>query len=56
VDAVIGDAGAAAELEPLAAGYELVLAIAGPVLMRYPTVVDALARRLKPCPRAQAGP
>ena len=39
-------AGAAARLEPLAAGYVLVLAIAGPVLMRYPTFVDMLVRRL----------
>jgi hypothetical protein len=39
-------AGAAAGLEALAAGYVLVLAIAGPVLMRYPALVDTLARRL----------
>jgi CPA2 family monovalent cation:H+ antiporter-2 len=39
-------AGAAAGLEALAAGYVLVLAIAGPVLMRYPAFVDTLARRL----------
>jgi monovalent cation:H+ antiporter-2, CPA2 family len=39
-------AGAATGLEALAAGYVLVLAIAGPVLMRYPAFVDMLARRL----------
>jgi CPA2 family monovalent cation:H+ antiporter-2 len=39
-------AGATAELEPLAAGYVLVLAIVGPVLMRFPEPVDAIARRL----------
>ena len=39
-------AGAAPELAPLAAGYVLILAIAGPVLMRYPGAVDRLARRL----------
>ena len=37
---------AASELAPLAAGYVLMLAIAGPVLMRYPACVDTLARRL----------
>ena len=33
-------AGAATDLGPLAAGYVLVLAIAGPVLMRSPAVVE----------------
>jgi CPA2 family monovalent cation:H+ antiporter-2 len=37
---------AAPDLRPLAAGYVLVLAVVGPVLMRYPGVVDALVRRL----------
>src|SRR3954452_921522 len=39
-------AGAAIGLEALAAGYVRVLAIAGPVLMRYPAFVDTLARRV----------
>jgi hypothetical protein len=38
-------AGAASQLEPLAAGYVLVLAIAGPMLMRFsPEPEDAGAR------------
>ncbi len=41
-------AGAAADLGPLAVGYVLVLAIAGPVLMRYPAVVERVRAKLLP--------
>jgi monovalent cation:H+ antiporter-2, CPA2 family len=39
-------AGAAVGLEALSAGYVLALAIAGPVLIRYPAFVDTVARRI----------
>jgi monovalent cation:H+ antiporter-2, CPA2 family len=39
-------AAAAPDLGPLAAGYVLLLAIAGPLLMRYPGAIDTLIRRL----------
>ena len=41
-------AGAATDLGPLAAGYVLGLAIAGPVLMRYPAVVERAGAKLLP--------